>query len=768
MSLPTPLTDLAEQIADYVEPDWDSLPDDSDDVAGFKLLYEIASSFLRPGDDADPEPALFRWRHLDVLEPLGAGAFGQVYRAHDSVLKREVALKLEHDREGPSTGPDMVIAEARAMARVRHPNILAVHGADVVEGRVGIWSDLLHGRTLDAILDEVESLPVGDVITLALPLAEALALIHQRGLVHGDVKPGNVMIQSDGSPILMDLGAARESGRRHATTLGSPRFMAPEQFDGSETSPASDLFAFGVMLFRALAGHFPWSADSLASLEAIYAAKKAPSLGGVPRRFRGLLGEMLSYSPSRRPTAESLVARLDALRDAPQRLRKRLAVGAVIGSLLVGLVAAIDAYQSEQRGRERAQALRDLVTGALQAADPMRTSGPTSVKVIYDYIAERMDEALLEDPPALAEMRLMVGEGLGRLGEPEVAAEILERTLADLDPESEVHTRRRSLAWLSLVDQRMELGDLAGAEVAIRAAITETERRTDPDGPAQVLVAQNKLMMLLGLQGRWAEQIEVQEALLAARQELHGEDSLATAVDHHNLATVYQKVGRFDDALPHEQRAGELLQANGDEGSLRLGYVWLAVASIRMDLGDLDEAERFLDRAAELYRANLPAEHSGFREIESEQARLWRLAGDFARAEALLLEHVKLDEPESEFYRVGALRNLAYIRFADERWDDARALLAEHNASLPPAMIPLEAYYAAALSYADARGAVDEHEQAAATAVAAIDEALADLSERELTRTEYYTKLEAWREALVEAGDPSRQAGPLMEQVPTH
>ena len=741
-------TDIAQQIADRAEPDWTSTSESKEKLAAMQLISDIANSFRAPDGPADEPTSLFRWRHLEVREAIAAGAFGQVYRAYDPVLRREVALKLEHERPKRASAPEMVIAEARSMARVRHPNILAVHGADVEDGRVGIWSDLLNGSTLAELLEARERLSPAELIDLAHPLATALALIHHRGLVHGDIKPANIMIQGDGTPVLMDFGAAREQGGRHAVTIGSPRFMAPEQFTARATSPASDMFALGVVLYRCLTGHYPWPTESLEKLERIYDGAHRPSMRDLPWRFRGLLSELLAHSPGQRPTAQTLVERLARLRTARQRLLRRAAVGLVIASLSLGLITAVNAFRTEQLARERTQLLQDVVISSLEDADPEKTSGPTSIKVVYEGMAQRMEETLQEHPDALAEMRLMVGNGLGRLGEKEAGLAILERTVTELDSQARPYQRRLSEAWIDIAQLRIDLEDLPGAEEAVRAAIAATERRSDPEGPQYRLVARNRLVTLLSKQGRWVEQLTVQQALLEDRQAMHGEDSLATAVDHHNLALTHRQLGNLDLALRHEQRAAELLQLSGDDASLRQGFVSLALASIQIDRDDFVDAQHHLDGARELYVANLPADHSSFVELDSEQARLWRRSGEHSLAEPLLLRHVGLDEPEVFAYRHRALRNLAYVRFAQQRWEEAGALLEQVTSSLAPSLLPLQAYLIAAQRYAYARAGDGEDY---ATAMQAIDDAIADLEARQLTRIEPYRHLQSWREALGQA-----------------
>ena len=156
---------------------------------------------------------------------MGAGAFGAVYRATDQKLQREVALKLL-----PSPDPDRVLKEARLLARVRHPNVVAVYGADYLENRVGIWMELVKGHTLEELLRTHGLFGAREAALVGLDLCRALAAVHRAGLMHGDVKAHNVMREEGGRTVLMDFGTGKDlrtdpSG--HRRTMGRRLSPAP-------------------------------------------------------------------------------------------------------------------------------------------------------------------------------------------------------------------------------------------------------------------------------------------------------------------------------------------------------------------------------------------------------------------------------------------------------------------------------------------------------------------------------------------------------------
>jgi Tol biopolymer transport system component len=242
-----------------------------------------------------PDDELKTWGKLRLLKRLGTGAFGDVYLAHDPDLDRDVALKLfrpprgvrpprpasaEDDldptatsapsRAGSARGREAMVREGRLLARVRHPNIAVIYGADEIDGRVGIWMDYIRGRTLHDLVREQGRLGPQEAALIGLDLCRALAAVHACGLIHRDVKAQNVMREEGGRTVLMDFGVGVElpSGVARVTDLpsGTPQYMAPEVLLQGISEPASDQYSLGVLLFFLVTGEFPISSVSLEEL----------------------------------------------------------------------------------------------------------------------------------------------------------------------------------------------------------------------------------------------------------------------------------------------------------------------------------------------------------------------------------------------------------------------------------------------------------------------------------------------------------------------
>jgi predicted ATPase len=220
---------------------------------------------------AVPESAV-RWGELALLEQVGTGASGEVWRAWDVRLQREVALKFPQARIAARSGSELespLLTEARALARLRHPGVVAVYGIAQHDGRVGMWMELLRGKTLAAAIEHDGRLRPADVARIGYELAGALAAVHDAGLVHRDIKPANVILEPDGRVVLTDFGLGQPHGTETTPGrfAGTPMFMAPELFSGGASSSRSDLYALGVTLRWALTGQSPFKARTLAALQ---------------------------------------------------------------------------------------------------------------------------------------------------------------------------------------------------------------------------------------------------------------------------------------------------------------------------------------------------------------------------------------------------------------------------------------------------------------------------------------------------------------------
>lgn len=245
------------------------------------------------------------WGSLRLLEHVGRGAFGDVYRAWDPRLAREVALKLLRRRESVYDAlGSLVIEEGRLLARVRHPNVVAVYGADRIDGRVGLWMEFLDGRTLETVLREDGPLDAATVTRIGIDLCAALAAVHAAGTLHLDIKAQNVMQEASGRVVLMDFGAGREHLEVAAGELsGTPLYIAPDVLNGAAPTIGSDIYSVGVLLYHLLTAHYPVEGMTLEQIREAHKAPRRPLQQirpDLPRQLCEVIETALAASPDRR------------------------------------------------------------------------------------------------------------------------------------------------------------------------------------------------------------------------------------------------------------------------------------------------------------------------------------------------------------------------------------------------------------------------------------------------------------------------------------
>ena len=347
-----------------------SAPADSTDLAA-------AAAHLRPGD---------RLGAFEVLGLIGAGGMGEVYRARDTRLDRDVAIKvLSSDFGDDHTGRERLEREARAIAKLTHPRISTLH--DVGSARISgvdatyLVMELVDGETLAARLRR-GPLPLDQALSVAIDVAEALVAAHAAGIVHRDLKPANVMLTRSGAKLLdfglarprtvlgpCDPSAALSAGplTKESALIGTPAYMAPEQLKGVGTDARSDLFAFGAMLYEMISGHRAFDAESQAELvAAILEHEPAPlstRMPSVPPALARVVSTCLAKDPDERwQTAKDLLRELRWARDdwstraassAQSRSvsRRTAAVAAVVALavvLAIGVTLARFTRQPEQ------------------------------------------------------------------------------------------------------------------------------------------------------------------------------------------------------------------------------------------------------------------------------------------------------------------------------------------------------------------------------------------------------------------------------------
>jgi hypothetical protein len=304
-----------------------------------------------------------------LIEPLGAGGMSVVWRAFDEVLERPVAVKLLAAKLlADPRSRARIQAEARAAALLCHPHIAQVYDfGHSPDGAPFVVMELVTGRSLE----EAGPLPAADLLRVGAQLASALSAVHARGLVHRDVKPPNVMLTDSGAK-LVDFGISAIAGDESDVTdeiLGTPAYLAPERLRGRPTTAATDVYALGLMLYRALAGRFPWPlADegTTSLIEAHRRARPEPLPRGLcPPPVAEAITRCLAKAPENRPSAADMAKVLSA---AVPHVPTRTAMLGGLAALSHTARARLSAAGSRLPRVPRSSHGRVIAAGAVAAA----------------------------------------------------------------------------------------------------------------------------------------------------------------------------------------------------------------------------------------------------------------------------------------------------------------------------------------------------------------------------------------------------------------
>jgi serine/threonine protein kinase/tetratricopeptide (TPR) repeat protein len=338
------LDQLAGAVLDGTDVDWKALESSAgSDAVPLLRRLQLVASVAKVHRDALPAET---WGPLRLIERVGRGASGDVYRAWDTRLDREVALKLIL---APTSADDdtasAIVTEGRLLAKIRHPNVVTIHGAERIGGCTGLWMEFVHGRTLDELFHQGRTFETVEIIGIGIELCRAVSAVHAAGLLHRDIKAHNVMRADDGRILLMDFGAGREIDHESpADVSGTPLYLAPELFRGEPASAQSDIYSLGVLLYRLASGSYPVSGRSIRELRAAHeAGNRVVARALTPVIAAGLaevIDQAIDPRPERRPpTADALAALLVTLQ---RRLRMRPVLRAsMIGAALLVVGVAI-------------------------------------------------------------------------------------------------------------------------------------------------------------------------------------------------------------------------------------------------------------------------------------------------------------------------------------------------------------------------------------------------------------------------------------------
>ena len=676
---------------------------------------------------AEPGATLSRYR---LLEKLGQGAMGVVFRAHDSELDRDVALKLlPSELVAEASDRADLLREARTASKLNHPNLCTVHDVGQDQDQVYIAMELVDGQPMTTLIP-AGGLPTETVVRYAAPIARALAHAHARGVLHRDVKTANIVVGPEGRPKLLDFGLARPlASERAANTradttagviAGTPQYLAPELLQGGRSGVASDLWAFGVVLYEMCSGNKPFVAPHVAGvMTAILTATPAPLPAHTSAGLRALVARCLAKDPGQRyASADEVAAALEALladssgttrRLTPPARRARMWAG-TLGVL--GFAAAVLLVTDAGGWRSRLSA--GWASGGIHsiAVLPLENRPPDPTQ---EYFSDGMTEQLIGDLAQLRGLRVISRTSIMRFkGTHQPLSEIASALGVDAVVEGSVQQDSGTVRIMArLIDARTEQPLWAGSFDRPRRNVLALQSEI-----AQEVTEQIRTRLSPSERARLARSDEVDPAAfdhyLRGRYALVRHSATAALDQFRQAIAIDPQYARAYAGLAHSY---VLAHATGDsaadrvrEPALRAGTrtveldaesaeAWLALANARARLAwDLAGAELGARQARRLSPGDAEAHHT-YGLVAGALGRLKECVTEMRRARAL--------DPLSIYYQQQLGEVLVYSR----RYDEAIVELAKTLEMAPTFSAARHDLGWAYLEQGDARRAIAELEK---------------------------------------------------------
>jgi serine/threonine protein kinase/Flp pilus assembly protein TadD len=428
------------------------------------------STLSMSAEQGRPPATVGTWGSLKLIKRVGQGSFGEVYRAFDTTLEREVALKLLlPSRQDKASEAKALLREARALARVRHPNVVPVYGVDSHDGRVGFWSDFVHGKTLSALLAAEGPFGAREAALIGIDLCRAVGAVHAAGLFHRDIKAGNVMREAGGRILLMDFGLTHDHDSTQLLS-GTPIYMAPELLAGASASIATDIYSLGVLLFHLLTGKYPVDGSSTREIKSAHESGQRQTLLDVrpdlPEQLAHVVEIAANPDPSKRyrSTGQMIAALTEAAGLGPATVESTDRPGArrFRWGILAAVVAAVAIFFAIPQVRDT------LLPGSAKTSAPIagvRDDYQKAHDLLDHYYRPKALETAIPLLQKTVEQDPRFAPGFADLGR----ANVLQFIQMD-DPKYIDPARQASLQALSLKP------DLVSAHVSLGMLYTWTDK----------------------------------------------------------------------------------------------------------------------------------------------------------------------------------------------------------------------------------------------------------------------------------------------------
>jgi tetratricopeptide (TPR) repeat protein/tRNA A-37 threonylcarbamoyl transferase component Bud32 len=663
---------------------------------------------------------------LEDIQLIGRGGMGVVYQAHQRDIDRDIALKLlsGETMDAPEAMERFEI-EARAAARLDHPNIVALYEFGERGGSLFLKMKLVEaGRSLAHALKEHSPWPPKEGVALLIKVARAVHHAHQHGVIHRDIKPGNMLLDPQGEPLLSDFGLARlveENVRltRSQIVLGTASYMAPEQADGrmSELTTAADVYSLGAVLYELLTGRPPFEGATTAEIlrRVIDPVPPHALTASVDRDLSTACLKCLEKNPARRyGSAEALaedltlwqqgrpisarpistagrITKWARRRPAIAILTGALAASVAMGSTLalwqavratrarqISVKEAANARHAEETARrEAANALRAEKSAQDEAANARRAEKSAQDEAAN---ARRAEKSARDEAAISKEVNDFINDDLLGAADPErepnrdlKVRAVLDRAVAGLGNRFQDQPLVEAAIRMTLARTYLSLGEYEKAQQQAERSAELRQRVLRPEHP-DTLKSRLFLVVALNGQGKFAQSEIEARALLKIQERVLGPEHLDTLANWHNLATVLSRRGKFAEA---EAEFRAILQIRQRVYSPEHPETLRTRGNLALTLegqGKFAQAEAEFRAVLEIEERVLGQEHPETLRTRGNLALTLKGQGKFAQAEAEFRAVLEIEErvlgPEHP-YTLGTRGNLALT--LKEQWKLAQA-----------------------------------------------------------------------------------------------
>lgn len=634
-------------------------------------VMELLSS-LDP--ELEPGTRLGPWR---ILSTLAEGGMGRVYRAERADGQYQLQVAIKRLRALGQPGEELMLKrERQILADLAHPNIARLlDGGMTPNGQPHLVMEFIEGERIDRWCAQ-RRLDLPARLRMFQQVCRAVGFAHRHLVLHCDLKPSNILVRPDGSPVLLDFGIARlaDADARDAQGHGymTPRYASPEQKRGDPLSAATDIYSLGLILSELVA---PDAAPADGAEPTATPPTQPPSgraeRARLPwaRRLRGDLDSivMRACAPlpeQRHPSAEALADDIQAWfehRPVSARAHQRgyrslrllhrrwpaFAAGALVlalssgftWSLFTQLERAREAERSARLESEKAQAVVGFLLDIFDRANPETGASPdTTARTLMDSASAELQAGLVAQPELRLRLSLTLGKIYERMGLPAQALALVESAHAAVGAAGTLADR---LELLDLRAHALEIqGDLPAALAAAGDAVKLAESELGPNDLA-LANALNTYGMLLNDAQRHEEAVVQLQQALPIRVEMAGEHSFATAATLHNLGIVTRRLGRLDESEAWLQRALAAKAPLVPDDHPRVLTTLQVLALLYRERGELERAAQSLDYQREL-RLRRHGENSAIlASLDNERANLYHDLGRYAEADVAYRQSIR-------------------------------------------------------------------------------------------------------------------------------